>query len=91
MLGDKGSINIPFESGLVEFAQRTFLPDAVAYAVAVAVVAAYLLPAAARPTAAAAAAGLSTSPVVNIGVRSASCCSCWSSPSPCSTRTAASR
>ncbi len=70
VLGAEGSINIPFESGVVAFAQRTFLPDAVAYAIAVAVVAAYLL-LRLRSNSRRAAAGLSTSPVVNIGVRSA--------------------
>ena len=70
VLGAEGSINIPFESGVVAFAQRTFLPDAVAYAIAVAVVAAYLL-LRLRSNSRRSDAGLSTSPVVNIGVRSA--------------------
>lgn len=70
VLGVEGSINIPFESGVVAFAQRTFLPDAVAYAVAVLVVAAYLL-LRLRSNRRREAAGLSTSPVVNIVVRSA--------------------
>jgi D-xylose transport system permease protein len=70
VLGVEGSINIPFESGVVAFAQRTFLPDGVAYAVAVLVVAAYLL-LRLRSNRRREAAGLSTSPVVNIVVRSA--------------------
>lgn len=70
VLGVEGSINIPFESGVVAFAQRTFLPDAVAYAVAILVVAAYLL-LRLRSNRRREAAGLSTSPVVNIVVRSA--------------------
>lgn len=71
VLGVEGSINIPFESGVVAFAQRTFLPDGVAYAVAILVVAAYLL-LRLRSNRRREAAGLSTSPVVNIVVRSAS-------------------
>jgi D-xylose transport system permease protein len=70
VLGVEGSINIPFESGVVAFAQRTFLPDGVAYAVAIIVVAAYLL-LRLRSNRRREAAGLSTSPVVNIVVRSA--------------------
>ena len=70
VLGAEGSINIPFESGVVAFAQRTFLPDAVAYGVAIVVVAAYLL-LRLRSNRRREAAGLSTSPVVNIVVRSA--------------------
>src|SRR6476620_863767 len=70
VLGVEGSINIPFESGVVAFAQRTFLPDGVAYAVAILVVAAYLL-LRLRSNRRREAAGLSTSPVVNIVVRSA--------------------
>ena len=70
VLGVEGSINIPFESGVVAFAQQTFLPDGVAYAVAILVVAAYLL-LRLRSNRRREAAGLSTSPVVNIVVRSA--------------------
>ncbi|HEX5524131.1 MAG TPA: sugar ABC transporter permease [Pedococcus sp.] len=70
VLGAEGSINIPFESGVVAFAQRTFLPDGVAYAVAILVVAAYLL-LRLRSNRRREAAGLSTSPVLNIVVRSA--------------------
>ena len=36
MLGDTGSINIPFESALTKFAQQAFLPDVVAYVLALA-------------------------------------------------------
>ncbi len=42
VLGDAGSINIPFESGLVKFAQRMFLPDWLSYVVIVACAAAYV-------------------------------------------------
>ena len=42
VLGPQGSINIPFNSTMVEFAQQTFLPSAVAYLLVVLVVAAYV-------------------------------------------------
>ncbi|HEX5532356.1 MAG TPA: hypothetical protein VFX33_01305 [Actinomycetales bacterium] len=68
ILGDTGSINIPFDTWLVKFAQQAFLPAAVAYALAIAVPALYavsrLLGNRRR-----AAAGLSTQPVLDIGVR----------------------
>jgi simple sugar transport system permease protein/D-xylose transport system permease protein len=41
VLGTAGSINIPFDSWIVQFGQQAFLPAPVAYAVAVVVVAAY--------------------------------------------------
>ncbi|KRE60381.1 ABC transporter permease [Nostocoides sp. Soil756] len=42
-LGKDGTINLPFESGLVQFASQQFLPDVLAYVLAVAVPAVYLL------------------------------------------------
>jgi len=36
ILGDKGSINLPFDSGLVYFAQLAFLPDWLSYALVLA-------------------------------------------------------
>src|SRR6478752_5033917 len=41
VLGDTGSINIPFESALTKFAQQAFLPAWASYVVAVLAVAAY--------------------------------------------------
>jgi D-xylose transport system permease protein len=41
ILGDTGSINIPFDSWLVQFAQQMFLPSPLAYAIAGGVPAAY--------------------------------------------------
>ena len=35
MLGEQGSINLPFNSGLVRFAQISFMPDAISYALVV--------------------------------------------------------
>ena len=66
--GKEGSINIPFDSGLVKFAQASFLSDAASYILVVVVVLAYLatrLRANQRRTTA----GLSTTPVVTLGVR----------------------
>jgi D-xylose transport system permease protein len=68
VLGDTGSINLPFESGLVKFAQQTFLPPVVAYVVALAVVVAYAL-SRLRSNARRDAAGLSTTPVGYIAAR----------------------
>jgi ABC-type xylose transport system permease subunit len=68
VLGKEGSINIPFDSGLVKFAQASFLSDAASYILIVVVVLVYLatrLQANRRRTAA----GLSTTPVVTLGVR----------------------
>jgi ABC-type xylose transport system permease subunit len=62
VLGDEGTINLPFESGLVQFAQQSFLPAWLAYALAVLVVAAYLL-SRMRTSARRKAAGLSSSPM----------------------------
>jgi D-xylose transport system permease protein len=69
ILGDTGSINIPFDSWLVEFAQQRFLPDWLAYAAAVLVPVLYALSRASlarRRTAA----GLSGQPMLDIAVRS---------------------
>ena len=70
VLGSEGSINLPFESGLVKFAQQTFLPPVVAYALAVAVVVLYALTRQ-RSNARREQAGLSTTPVGMIAARSA--------------------
>ncbi|MBB2988060.1 sugar ABC transporter permease [Terracoccus luteus] len=35
MLGEQGSVNLPFDSGLVRFAQVSFMPDAVSYVLVV--------------------------------------------------------
>ena len=35
MLGEQGSINLPFDSGLVRFAQISFMPDAISYSLVV--------------------------------------------------------
>ena len=43
VLGDDGTINLPRESGLVEFARQKFLTGAAAYVLVVLVVAAYVL------------------------------------------------
>lgn len=70
VLGKEGTINIPFESGIVKFAQQTFLPTAVSYilvVVAVAVVAGARL----RTNMQRKAAGLSTTPNAMIALRAA--------------------
>ncbi|MBB2986556.1 sugar ABC transporter permease [Terracoccus luteus] len=69
VLGAEGSINLPFESGLVKFAQATFLPAVVAYVIALAAVALYAATRL-RSNTRRAAAGLSTVPVNMIVVRS---------------------
>ncbi|GAB2688392.1 ABC transporter permease [Thalassiella azotivora] len=68
VLGDTGSINLPFDSAVVRFAQQAFLPDPVAYALAVLIPAAY---AATRVVGGRrrAAAGLSTPPLSGVAVR----------------------
>ena len=43
VLGAEGTINIPFESGIVKFAQQTFLPTAASYLVVVLAVAVYVI------------------------------------------------
>jgi ABC-type xylose transport system permease subunit len=68
VLGKEGSINIPFDSGLVKFAQASFLSDAASYALVVLVVLAYLATRL-RVNQRRSAAGLSTTPVVTLGVR----------------------
>ena len=69
VLGKEGSINIPFDSAIVKFSALKFLPDAVAYLI---VVAAVLIYAALRlrSNQRRAAAGLSTTPVVTVALRS---------------------
>lgn len=42
VLGDEGTVNLPFDSGLVNFAQKTFLLPAVSYALIALVVAGYV-------------------------------------------------
>jgi D-xylose transport system permease protein len=70
VLGRQGSLNIPFDSGIVRFAQATFLPDTVAYVLALLVVATYVLTRL-RSNAHRAAAGLSTTPAGLLAVRAA--------------------
>jgi D-xylose transport system permease protein len=70
VLGAEGSINIPFDSPIVKFAQTSFLSSAAAYllvVVAVAVYAATRL----RVNQRRSAAGLSTTPVTALAMRSA--------------------
>lgn len=68
VLGSEGTINIPFESSLVRFASQLFLPDVVAYVLALALPALYLLTRL-RANARRAEAGLSTMPVAMLGLR----------------------
>jgi ABC-type xylose transport system permease subunit len=70
VLGETGSINLPFDSGLVKFAQQTFLPPVVAYVLALLVVAAYAATRL-RANARRDAAGLSTTPVRFVAARTA--------------------
>jgi ABC-type xylose transport system permease subunit len=70
VLGETGSINLPFDSGLVKFAQQTFLPPVVAYVLALLVVAAYAATRL-RANARRDAAGLSTTPVGFVAARTA--------------------
>ena len=70
VLGETGSINLPFDSGLVKFAQQTFLPPVVAYVLALLVVAAYAATRL-RSNARRDAAGLSTTPVGFVAARTA--------------------
>ena len=68
VLGDEGSINIPFDSGLVKFAQASFLSPLESYLVLLVVVVVYAatrLRASQRRNAA----GLSTTPTVTIAIR----------------------
>ena len=68
VLGKEGTINLPFESGIVKFAQQTFLPRAVSYVVALLAVALYVLTRL-RTNRQRAAAGLSTTPTITVGLR----------------------
>lgn len=43
VLGDEGTVNLPFDSGLVRFAQKTFLVPGATYALIAAVVAIYVV------------------------------------------------
>ena len=68
VLGQQGSLNIPFESGIVVFAQQSFLPPAVAYAVVALTVATYVVTRL-RLNHHRDAAGLSTTPVRLLAIR----------------------
>lgn len=70
VLGDEGSINIPFDSGLVKFAQASFISDALAYTLVAVVVGVYAATRL-RTNQRRSAAGLSTIPVVTLVVRAA--------------------
>jgi D-xylose transport system permease protein len=68
VLGDQGTINLPFESGLVRFASQQFLPVWLAYTLAILTPAIYAL-SALRLNARRAEAGLSTVPVSRVALR----------------------
>lgn len=68
VLGDEGSINIPFDSGLVKFAQASFISAGLAYALVAVVVVVYA-GTRLRTNQRRSAAGLSTIPVVTLVVR----------------------
>jgi D-xylose transport system permease protein len=68
VLGKEGSLNIPFTSPIVEFAQQQFLSPAVAYTLVVLIAAAFLV-SRLRARARRASAGLSTTPMVMLVVR----------------------
>jgi D-xylose transport system permease protein len=68
VLGPQGTINIPFGSPVVKFAQQSFLPDAVAYGLVGLTVAAYFL-SRLRTNSSRAAADLSTTPTRMLAVR----------------------
>jgi D-xylose transport system permease protein len=70
VLGDTGSINLPFDSWVVQFAQQKFLPDWLAYVLAVLLPLVYAATRLARARRREAA-GLSTQPVLDIALRSA--------------------
>ncbi|HET6968730.1 MAG TPA: sugar ABC transporter permease [Ornithinibacter sp.] len=70
VLGNQGTINLPFESGLVRFASQQFLPVWLAYVLALAAPALYAL-AALRRNARRSEAGLSTTPVSRLILRAA--------------------
>jgi ABC-type xylose transport system permease subunit len=68
VLGSEGTINLPFESSLVRFASQQFLDPWVAYTLAILVPALYAL-AAFRRNGRRSAAGLSTTPLMNLLLR----------------------
>jgi D-xylose transport system permease protein len=68
VLGDQGTINLPFESGLVRFASQQFLPVWLAYALAILTPAVYAL-SALRLNARRSEAGLSTAPMSRVALR----------------------
>ncbi len=70
VLGTEGTVNIPFDSWVVTFAQQSFLPPAVAYLLVALTVAAFVL-SRLRTRAARAAAGLSTTPTGMLAARAA--------------------
>ncbi len=70
VLGTDGTINIPFESGLVRFASQLFLPDWLAYVLAVLVPLVYFL-ARVRTNRRRTEAGLSASPLTSVALRAA--------------------
>ncbi|NHA69846.1 sugar ABC transporter permease [Phycicoccus sp. CMS6Z-2] len=70
VLGTDGTVNIPFQSGLVQFASQLFLPEWLAYVVAVAVPVVYLL-ARLRTDQRRKAAGLSAPALTTVAVRAA--------------------
>ena len=70
VLGDEGSINIPFDSGLVKFAQASFISETLAYSLVAVVVGVYAATRL-RTNQRRSAAGLSTIPVVTLVVRAA--------------------
>lgn len=70
VLGNQGTINLPFESGLVRFASQQFLPVWLAYVLALAAPALYAV-AALRRNARRSEAGLSTIPVTRLVLRAA--------------------
>jgi ABC-type xylose transport system permease subunit len=68
VLGKEGTLNIPFDSGIVKFATQDFLPPAVAYGLVVAVVALYVL-SRLRTRSARSKAGLSAAPTSMIAIK----------------------
>jgi ABC-type xylose transport system permease subunit len=68
VLGKEGTLNIPFDSGIVKFATQDFLPPAIAYGLVVLVVAAYVL-SRLRTRGARSAAGLSSAPTSMIAIK----------------------
>jgi ABC-type xylose transport system permease subunit len=68
VLGKEGSLNIPFDSAVVGFAQRSFLPDAASYILVLATAGVYVL-SRLRTRAKRSAAGLSAVPVSVIALK----------------------